>query len=129
VSALGFNSTNLVVCQGGAFSGETCGLQIFSTTSEFVNVGGQIIGPGWWARKTDNTAGGGEGDSGGPMYRYATSSTVRAQGITTVQSVAPEHLRSCQGVQFVGRRYSVFQFFVDLSNLLPRRNLRLVTIS
>jgi hypothetical protein len=61
------------------------------------------------------------------MYRYATSNIVRAQGITTVQSIAPAHLRSCQGVQFVNRLCSVHQFFVDLSNLLPRRTLTLVT--
>lgn len=64
------------VCQSGAFEGEICSLEIVSASECINESDGSNVRPVCNVFEADNTAGGianGEGDSGGPVFRFSGS--------------------------------------------------------
>ncbi|MDQ1746946.1 MAG: hypothetical protein QOD07_1209 [Frankiaceae bacterium] len=71
------------VCNGGAYSGETCGLTIqYAGKTRCLTNGGCLFPTGEVWDTSANTSAAGEGDSGGPVYSYSGSS-VYMQGMVS----------------------------------------------
>lgn len=119
------NVIGAIVTNSGGLSGEV-GNNRIDLVSQFVRIGDDILGPGFFSDNLDGVAQSGQGDSGGPVVRPVvhpddeTKWALRGQGINTAVSEFTE----CSG-RDEDRLCGTRAFAMDLPRILEEFQLAL----
>jgi hypothetical protein len=102
-------------CPSGGYSGRDCRTTI-GAVGVYIVLNGRTVGPAYRTDHNEGVASVGEGDSGGPVFSWATGSSVYAQGI--VSAISTNHLGACQGFAPAGRRCATRAYHMNLRRAL-----------
>ena len=106
----------------GGMSGQH--MVIVDAINKYENLGpfcGTLVGPGFHTIDEQGDGSVGEGDSGGPVYKYVGAYDVRPKGI--ILAGLPNYTATCEGKQ--GRTCSSRGFHGNINSNLSRMNLTL----
>jgi secreted trypsin-like serine protease len=106
------------VCNGGAYSGETCGLTIqYAGVTRCLTNGGCVYPVGEVWNTSANTSAAGHGDSGGPVYSYSGSS-VYEQGMVSFGGSTTVVTCPSSNLNFPGRVCYHVLYYTEIGAIL-----------
>jgi streptogrisin D len=109
-------------------SGSWSGASVVRVTlvNQYINLDGQIVGPGFWTEEQSHVATVGQGDSGGPVAQAAaTTTTVNARGM--IDAIDNNTIGTCTGRTSSGRKCAWRAFHVNIGNIASGLGLTIQT--
>jgi len=104
------------VCQSDAYSGEICNLKVTNDNGSYILAGsGTPVGDAVEMEQQAHISGGGQGDSGGPVFSISGTSAI-ASGIVSAMDGATEV--SCTGVTYSGRICAWRMYYANIQQVL-----------